>query len=102
MGGSYVAYMSIRVQSSSVTKVCAELGFSGAYPDRDEKALTAHTHAFPVESLSQGTPFPFFKANSTEAQQLAVQFCNEGDRGQLLWPDTIHNGWPAWSAERAK
>ena len=90
------------VQSSNVSKLCSELGFGGTYPGREEKALTAHTLKFPIESLSQSTPFPFFRSDSTEAQQLALQFCNENRRGQLFWPDNTHNNWPAWSLEKTK
>jgi hypothetical protein len=94
--------MPLQVQSSNVTKLCSELGFSGAYPGREENVLKGHTVGFPIESLSQGTPFPFFRADSLEAQQLAVQFCNENKRGQLLWPDNTHHGWPTWHSERPK
>lgn len=90
------------IQSSNATKLCSELGFGGTYPSREEKVLTAHTLKFPTESLSQGTPFPFFKSDSIEAQQLAIQFCNEERRGETLWPDNTHNGWPTWSQERTK
>ena len=94
--------MPLQVQSSNIASLCSELGFSGAYLGRDEKTLTAHTLEFPVESLSHGTPHPFWRADSLEAQLLAVQFCNVNQRGQLLWPDNTHQGWPTWRFDQPK
>jgi hypothetical protein len=90
------------VQSSNISNLCAQLGFNGEYPGREEKVLTAHTLDFPTESLHQGTPIPLFKADSSEAQELAIKFCSQNQRGQLLWPENKNNAWPSWSSDKSK
>ncbi|KAG0650377.1 hypothetical protein D0Z07_3414 [Hyphodiscus hymeniophilus] len=94
--------MPVGIQSSNVARLCSELGFSGKHPGRKEKDLTCLTRSFPIDSLSKGTPRPFFRADSLEALQLAIQFCSENQRGHFFWPDNSHQEWPTWLSDQPK
>ena len=94
--------MSVPVQSSNITTLYEELGFSGKYPGRDKKVLEAALKPTSFEVLFQGSPLPLSKADSPEAQSLAVRFCEKHLTGKTLWPENTHGGWPRWTTERPK
>jgi|SRR6266536_991869 len=94
--------MSIPVQSGKISTICSELGFSGKYPGREAKILEAEFNNCELDSLSQGSPLPLWKADTREAQDLAVRFCEDNQRGQRLWPDDVQTRWPVWTVDRAK
>jgi len=97
----YIANMYSSVKQTTIAALCSELGFNGSYPGRNEKSLTYHTLAFPIDSLlKQEKLHP--SSDSPEAQRLAVEFCSEDHRGQTLWPDNTHQGWPTWRSESSK
>jgi hypothetical protein len=94
--------MSTPVQSSKISTVSSELGFSGKHPGREAKIFEAELNNCNLDTLSQGTPFPFWKADTPEAQNLAVHFCEDNHRGQRLWPDDVRKRWLAWTVDRTK
>lgn len=94
--------MSTSTQSSNLTNLYAELGFSKDLPGRDPTVIRkALTHCR-LESLNEGIPRPYHKTDSQEAKDLAREFCERNQRAKGLWPDNPGGAWPSWSKDRKK
>jgi len=91
------------VQSSSLTELYVKLGFSeNDFPGREQKKIVAELRDCPLDSLSRGNPFPFHARDSQEAKDLAIEFCEKGQRAERLWPPNSRGDWPTWSDEEGR
>jgi hypothetical protein len=90
------------IQSSNITNLCSELGFEKKYSDRDTKILTKAIADFRTSFINKGHHLPYSAPDSPEAQLFALEFCQENNRGEALWPTTSNSPWPSWSSDRSK
>jgi hypothetical protein len=91
------------IQSSNITKLCTELGFGPEFIGRESKLLTDLVREFRIKfsNLGNAQPDPL-RSNSPEAQNFALAFCEEDNRGWSLWPSNITASWPSWEKDRSK
>lgn len=94
----------ILVQSSNVTKLYKELGYAAEFTARANKfkELKSLVDHYNVDSLRQGNPLPFSRANSAEAYHLAEQFYTEQNYALNFWPKQDVEGLPPWPRGKDK
>ena len=88
------------INDRNLKRLYAELGFGNGLPGRGRRALDDKIARYPLDSLNRENPRPFWTKDSKEAKDLAIEFCEHGQRAKKLWPNNSHGNWPSWSNER--
>jgi hypothetical protein len=94
--------MPATVRSKTLAELYIGLGYSGELPGQHHGDLDAVLQHCNLDILSHGSPHPFNKPDSKEANALARQTLITNERGARLWLGNTHGSGPSWSTRRTK